>query len=88
MYDLKNKTEGIQGQPLTLLWTGEWIINPFVNLKTKVDVQKDVVASLAWNQIVNPSLRIVVSDHYNVTKLFTDPAKTNYNFGCLLEYSL
>ena len=88
MYDLKNQTEGIQGQPLTFLWTGEWIVNPFVNVKSKLDVKKDIVASFAWNQIVNLNLRLVISDHYNLTKLFTDPAKTNYNFGFLLEYSI
>ena len=88
LYDLKNEIKGIRGLPLTFVWSGEYVLNPFSTMKYKLDVKNEALTSFSWTQRVNDNLRIIVSDHYNLTRLFTDPSKTNYNFGCLLEYTV
>jgi hypothetical protein len=46
---LKNKVKGIAGQPLTATYTGVWNVNPFVDVKGKLDIQQDTIASASWS---------------------------------------
>jgi hypothetical protein len=57
-------------------------------MKYKLDVKRDATSNFVWNQRINSNLKIVVSDSFNLTKMFTDPTKTNFNFGFMMEYSL
>jgi len=87
-YDVQNKTKGIYGHPLTLLFAGDYTFNDNLVVKTKIEVKDEIKASTAWKQQVDPKLKLIFSDEINVTNLFKKPANTNYNFGVKFEYTV
>jgi len=87
-YDVKGVTEGIAGQPVTLNWAGEYDIGQGVTLKGKMNVAKQVLFTFSWIHAYNANLRFIFTDSLNMTALVSEPEKTNYDFGALLEWTI
>jgi len=87
-YDTKNPPKAILGQPLELHWAGWYLLHENVQLKTKFNITNQIKATTSWIQQVDPKLKIIFADEFNITNLVQNPAKANYNFGVKFEYSL
>lgn len=48
LYDVKKELNGIAGQPISLLWSGQYILNPSVTVKSKLDVKKSTTMTFSW----------------------------------------
>lgn len=88
LYDVKKELKGIYGQPLSLLWSGQYVLSPNVTVKSKVDFKKQVTMTFSWVHQFSKNLRFVFTDNCDVTNLLSEPAKTNYNFGTLIEWTI
>ena len=85
---MKGALKGIYGYPVSFLWAGHYSLSDAVTLKSKIDVKQNIIFSTSWIHAYNRNLRIVFSDTADLTNLLTEPSKTNYNFGALLEWTL
>ena len=87
LYDLQGKVKGLSGLPMTLLYGGEFKIDPLLTLKCKLEAQKEILLSCSWIHRVNKNIKFVFSDEKNLTNMIHEPAKSNYNFGVMLEWA-
>lgn len=88
VYDHGKSTQGIQGLPVSLNWAGEYNLSSDITLKTKLIAKKDVTVGFSWIHRFDKNLRFVFSDDFNLNNVVNEPAKTNYNFGLLLEWTI
>jgi hypothetical protein len=87
-YDLKNATKGIRGLPLTLAFGGEYKVSDHATFKTKIEGKADWHHSFSWIHQFDKNLKFVWTDNINLTKLVTDPAHSNYNYGLMFQWNL
>ena len=87
-YDVNQKVQGILGQPATLGFAGQYGLTEAVTLKTKIDLKDQIKLAFSWIHNFDKNLKFVYADEFNLTNAFKEPAKSNYNFGVMLEYKL
>lgn len=88
LYDLDNKLKGFGGFPLTISCAGLHEISPDVAIKTKVNFSDSIGFDFSWIQRFDKNIRFAFSHFFNVTNFLNEPAKTNFNFGAMLEYTI
>ena len=88
LYDVEKKLVGIAGQPVSLIWSGQYKLSDDITFKTKFDVKKSVTLTASWIHQFSKNLRFVFTDNLDLTNAISEPAKTNYNFGALIEWTI
>ncbi len=88
LYDVKGKIQGIRGLPITFAYASQCHVNPFMAIKTRFEVGKDVILGCSWIHAFHKNFRLVISDEKNLINLFHEPAKTNYTFGVMAEWNI
>ena len=69
-------------------WAGWYLLHDNIQLKTKFSIAKEITIGTSWIQQVDPKLKIIFADQCNLTNVFNNPSKANYNFGLKFEYSI
>jgi hypothetical protein len=87
-YDHSKETVGLFDKPITLLLSANRKLHENILFKKKLDIGKEITLTTAWKQKVDNNLTIVGNNRVNVTKLWNNPSKSNYNFSLKMEYTL
>lgn len=88
LYNIEKTLEGPFGQPVALTWAGQYQLSDGVTLKTKFDAKKASTLSFSWVQQFSKNLRFVFTDNIDLTNVINEPARSNFNFGTLVEWTI
>lgn len=92
VYDMNRTMRGLCGQPVLLNWVGEYNLNEYATLKSKILLGGDQKVSFSWIHALNQNLTVTFAQYVNLSTIVpccgTKSKDVPYNFGMCLQWKM